>query len=214
MEVCIRVGVLADLLKETSSEADVWQERMDYVGEVLQRSGYFEHLEPDELPDLDSRSTRDCFPSEWIHRLRRVVAHVIEEPNWRAVPPQDDESATADEVYQRQSLIPNSHVICHCEHDGFYVPIDFRPLLGDVQDEMSGGLIGSSYRVFEELIACAASLDISFDGESLSDEQAHRISAASKTDPLRPEKTVWLRLFEAARLSIEHGTAICFRAKS
>jgi hypothetical protein len=45
----------------------------------------------------------------------------------------------------------------------------------------------------------------------LSDSEAEKINAAVEAEaPLWVEKAVWISLFEAARLSIQYGTAVCF----
>jgi hypothetical protein len=57
----------------------------------------------------------------------------------------------------------------------------------------------------------APALAINLEGEVLSDAEANKIrSDVESESPLWIEKAVWLTLFEAARLSIEHKTAICF----
>ncbi len=55
------------------------------------------------------------------------------------------------------------------------------------------------------------SLGIALDGGTLSDEEADRINSVVRATGLFwIELGVWLSLFEAARLSIQHRTAICF----
>jgi hypothetical protein len=62
-----------------------------------------------------------------------------------------------------------------------------------------------------ELIAVAPSLGISLSAGRLSDEEAARIDKIVEAEgPFWIEHLVWISLFEAARLSIEHKTAICF----
>jgi len=88
------------------------------------------------------------------------------------------------------------------------VPIDFRDVLyGDVP----GRILGSSPRLLAELRTLAAPLDIPLgpDG-SLDDAAAARLNAVTDSDPWWREKFAWLHLFEAARLSVELGTAIVF----
>jgi len=65
----------------------------------------------------------------------------------------------------------------------------------------------------EELAFIAPRLGIDMSGQSLGDAEAERLNqqVAAEVEPFRIEKIVWLSLFEAARLSIEHRTAICFQ---
>jgi hypothetical protein len=105
-----------------------------------------------------------------------------------------------------------SHLICHSDIEGYYVPIDFDEVLLDDDEEIAGGgLVGSSQRLLAELQAVAPALGIVLDGGRLPDEEAERISAdVHEEGELWIEKGVWLDLFEAARLSLQHGSAIVF----
>ena len=72
-------------------------------------------------------------------------------------------------------------------------------------------MLGSSYRLVEELQVVAPVLDIEVDNGELSDVEADRINGlADEEGPFWIEKTVWLSLFEAARLSLKYKVAICF----
>jgi hypothetical protein len=63
-----------------------------------------------------------------------------------------------------------------------------------------------------ELVAVAPSLGIALSNGVLADSEADRINREVEVEgPFWIEKAVWLSLFEAARLSIEHHTAICFQ---
>jgi hypothetical protein len=65
----------------------------------------------------------------------------------------------------------------------------------------------------QELASIAPRLGIGMNHLLLSDAEAERLNdeAAGQSDPLWIEKLVWVSLFEAARLSIEYETAICFQ---
>jgi hypothetical protein len=64
-----------------------------------------------------------------------------------------------------------------------------------------------------ELAFVAPRLGIAMNGLSLDDDEAERLNEqiVREADPLEREKIAWLSLFEAARLSIEHRTAIWFQ---
>jgi hypothetical protein len=65
--------------------------------------------------------------------------------------------------------------------------------------------------LLEELVRIAPKLGIALDDGQLSDAEADKINKDSESEEgLWIEKTVWISLFEAARLSIEHKTAVCF----
>ena len=72
-------------------------------------------------------------------------------------------------------------------------------------------MLGSSQRLLEELVFVAPALGIRLDDGRLSDEEAERIDALiDEDDGLYREYVSWLLLYESARLSIEHRTAIVF----
>ena len=90
-----------------------------------------------------------------------------------------------------------------------YIPIDFETVIEI--DDIPGLLLGSSHRLFQELIFVAPTLGVALDGQNLSNDQVERIEKIIYAEgPLHIELMVWILLFEAARLSIEHGTAIQF----
>lgn len=105
----------------------------------------------------------------------------------------------------------SSHLLCHSDCEGFYVPIDFsEPIFADEKD-IPGGMLGSSHGLMRELIAVAPYLNISLSGDELMDSEAERINESVESEgPFWIEKAVWISLYEAARLSIEYRTAICF----
>lgn len=105
-----------------------------------------------------------------------------------------------------------SHLICHSDTEGFYVPIPFQELvLSDNPEVPGGGIIGSSDTLFRELVSMAPALGIALAGNELADHEAKRLSSEIENEnALWIEKTVWFDLFEAARLSLEHDTAIVF----
>jgi len=74
-----------------------------------------------------------------------------------------------------------------------------------------GGMLGSSYKLREELVTVAPALGIFLLGDELSDEEADRISGRiDAEDGLQRELMAWLAAYEACRLSIEHKTAMVF----
>ncbi|NHZ82768.1 hypothetical protein F2P44_26325 [Massilia sp. CCM 8695] len=116
---------------------------------------------------------------------------------------------TADPALEAQLDRLKSHLVCHSDAEGFYVPVAF----GDpaFHAELPGGILGSSYRLLEELIVVAPAIGVELVNRALTDGEAARISQlASSEHGLYRELCAWLALYEAARLSIEHKTAIVF----
>jgi hypothetical protein len=150
------------------------------------------------------------FSYSFLHYLRRVAAYVSEYPNWKAQPFPDDEDPADDPLVDKYSTEYN-HLISHSDCDGYYLPIEFEEVLFDFSSRVPGGMIGSSFRLREELIAMAPALGIILNKTGdLNDDEAARIDTETEGAPLRREKMVWLALYEASRLSIQYKAAIYF----
>jgi hypothetical protein len=73
-------------------------------------------------------------------------------------------------------------------------------------------MIGPSLRLMAELVQITPALGIRLAGTLLPDEEAARLAGLTEhTSPIWREVIVWFSLFEAARLSLAHGSAISFR---
>ncbi|MEX0718718.1 MAG: hypothetical protein WD066_19140 [Planctomycetaceae bacterium] len=210
MGLAVGVGVLADTLENDSDGAQWFRESFESINEVLAENGLPPHQEPETLPPLDSRDTIGSFPYSWLHHLRRAAAYAAETPGWIATPFPESSDPATDPVVERRTFQLDSHLLCHSDCEGFYVPIRFEEVLFD-DDRISGGMLGSSFVLLDELIAVAPALGIRLGGSELSDDEVERINGeVDDESPLWIEQAVWLSLFEAARLSVRHGTAICF----
>lgn len=211
MGLAIETGVLADLIVNDPEGADWMRESLANVNEVLAENDLSQHCEPEQLPRMHSRARIHSFPYSFLHHLRRVYAYAMSDPEWRPTPVPAGEDPAEDPVVYDEFCMMSSHLLCHSDAEGFYLPIDFDDIISDDQDRVAGGLVGSSYRLMEELVSIAPMLNITLDGGKLSDAEADRINNASESETgMWIENTVWISLFEAARLSIEHKTAICF----
>ncbi|WP_418124964.1 hypothetical protein [Variovorax sp. 160MFSha2.1] len=238
MGLAVCVGMLAELLEDDPESAEGFEEELAEINRVLAAAGLPPHTEPRGPLELDSRASIDGFPYSFIHYLRRAYAHRVLAPDWVATPLADDVDPTADPKIQALLDGSESHLLCHSDAEGFYVPIDFQEVLfdGDGSDEdeeeddaqeeadeaegdadleelsgLPGGMLGSSQRLLEELVFVAPALGIRLENGKLSDEEAERIDALIDDDNgLYREYVSWLLLYESARLSIEHRTAIVF----
>ena len=239
MGLAVCVGMLAELLEDDPESAEGFEEELAEVNRVLAAAGLPPHIEPHGPLELDSRASIDGFPYSFIHYLRRAYAHRVLTPDWVATPLADDVDPTADPKIQALLDGSGSHLLCHSDAEGFYVPIDFKEVLfdGDGSEEdddedeedeeadhdaegdadieelsgLPGGMLGSSQRLLEELVFVAPALGIRLENGKLSDEEAERIDALIDDDNgLYREYVSWLLLYESARLSIEHKTAIVF----
>jgi hypothetical protein len=213
MGLAVSVGLLADLNKNDEEGAQWLRESLVRANEVLSEQDLSTHSEPETIGPLDDRSALGSFPYSFLHYLRRAYARWKLNPNAPAIPCPEGEDPTSDPAIDEVSSMMESHLLCHSDCEGFYFPIPFKDIVVDQgnQNRIVGGLLGSSYRLREELIQMAPCLGIELIEEGLSDRQADAITAdVEAQSPLWIERGVWLTLYEAARLSIQHRTAICF----
>ncbi|MCP3922486.1 MAG: hypothetical protein GY714_07875 [Desulfobacterales bacterium] len=213
MGLSVEIGMLADLVINDSEGAGWLLDSFKGVNEVLAENALPEHKEPKVLPEFCRRSELNSFPYSFIHHLRRVYARVVNDPDWIPVEVSDGEDPARDPFVEEESMMFSSHLLCHSDAEGFYLPIDFDEVLIDETDQerIPGGLVGSSYRLLDELKEIAPKLDIKLDGNQLSDDEAKKLNELiGSEENLHIEKLVWFTLFEVTRLSIEFKTAICF----
>lgn len=212
MGLGIEVGMLADLFEHDEEGAEWLREALANVNAVLAELQLPAHVEPESLPPMDDRSIIGSFPYSFLHHLRRAYARWKQNPDAPATPCPRDEDPASDPAVDDELFMFESHLLCHSDCEGFYLPLDFSNAIIDDknQDRIQGGFLGSSYRLHEELIAMAPCLNIR-DAACLSDQAANEIQQAVQSESeLWIEKGVWLTLYEACRLSKQHGTAICF----
>jgi hypothetical protein len=212
MGLSLSVGYLAWLNKEdVDPEAVSWlRENLVHVNRVLRANGLPEHVEPEELPRLVDRGLRG-FPYSWLHYLRRAVAFARQAPAEFGPLPEGQDASEDRHIDRELSVFMSSHLICHSDCEGYYVPIDFPEPLYDDSDELVGGILGSSQRALAEVILAAPLLGIDLqDGKPTKmavdtireeDDEAH---------PLWIERKVWLAMYEKFRLSTEHKSAVVF----
>ena len=212
MGLAITVGALAELQQEDPQGAQDLIASLEAANALLKQAGLPQHAEPATLPELQSRALIDSFPYSFLHYLRRAYAHAALDAQWRATPLPDGEEPGEDPVLDEAQDTFDSHLICHSDCEGFYFPLVFDEVVfADDGHELLGGMLGSSYKLREELVTVAPALGIFLLGDELSDEEAERINArVDAEDGLDRELVAWLAIYEACRLSIEHKTAIVF----
>ncbi len=213
MGLFVEVGQLARVAEEDPEYAWLTRDSFAVVNEVLREHGLPAHVEPEVLPDLEllNRAPLRGYPYDFLHYLRRVAVHARAKPTWRATPFPKSEKPTKDPMllaeYERDDR--GSHLLAHSDAEGYYVPIDFAEVLGD--ERLPGAYLGSSQRLYRELVELAPALGIPAFAGQIPDSQIAAISQVVDSEgPLWIELSVWIDLFEAARLSIEHRAAIYF----
>lgn len=213
MGLAIGVGMLAEFSARDPRAAARMRADFQYINQVLNSRGLEAHLEPEEFKrPLKTRASVTSFPYSWLHYLRRFAAHVMRDSKWVPYPIEPGEDPADDPVLRQMYRQLSSHLLCHSDSEGYYLPQDFEELILDPNHEIRGGVLGSSPRLQQELLLLADPLEIAVgDDGRLGDDIAQFVASQRSTGaPYAVERLVWLALFEAARLSIEHQTAIVF----
>lgn len=210
MSLAISVGVLAG--DQPDSDAAAYHRRnFGHVNRVLAANGLPPHEEPESLPDFPYRGQLISFPYAWTPYLHRAVAFARRAPD-QFRPVREGENPAKDKrVDAELYTFAESHLICHSDTEGYFVPIDFPDPLADQEGELPGRVLGSSQRALADLVRTAPLLGILLDGRELSDEVARAVSQEpDESHPYWIERKVWLSMFEAFRLSVEHGCAVVY----
>jgi hypothetical protein len=212
MSLSISVGVLAGGPDADPEAVEADRKAFRQINELLVANELPPHTEPESLPDLVYRGQLISFPYAWIPYLYRAVAYARRAPqSFRPVQagenPYKDKRVDA-ELY----TFAESHIICHSDTEGYFVPIDFRDLLVDNEPGgLVGRVLGSSQQALRELIKTAPLLGIPLDGDTLSDEAAREIaSEADEAHPYWIERKVWFSMFEAFRYSVACKCAVVY----
>ncbi len=213
MGLAIGVGMLAKFDGVDGKAAARIRRDIDAINTELEARDLRKHREPESFDEsLDSRASLTSFPYSWLHYLRRFAAHVMRDPKWVPYPVEPGEDPAEDPVLRQMYRDMDSHLLCHSDSEGYYVPVDFSELILDPEHEISGGVVGSSHQLRRELSVLSDALEIQLDDDGqLSDGVAQEVSEQRPTSiPFAIERLVWLALWESTRLSIERRTAIVF----
>jgi hypothetical protein len=205
MGLSVSVGQLAWCLAEGGDEEEIEYARRNVreVNRVLAENKLPPHVEPETLPPFNDRCRGVGLPYSMIHYLRRAVAYARRAPE-EFVPPMPGDPTEDPRVDDELTIHFDSHLICHSDGDGFYVPIDFpEPLYYD------GGILDSSQGAMRELVQVAPLLGITLVDGHLTDQMADVLNADGD-GPLRTERYVWFKLFERFRQSLEAGALVTF----
>jgi hypothetical protein len=189
-----------------------YRHRMQRLREALAGRG-IDWSEPDTAPPPSAmRKHLGSFPYSYLHYLRRAYAlYYLDLP----VTPTEsyDDVRAADPQIEDATLGLSSHLLCHADQSGYYVPARFDDPLFLDQSIAGAGMVGSSAGLLRELRRLAPHIGVELgEGGELSDAEAARLfdSDVDHDNPFGIEQTVWLTLHEACRASLAHGNAIVF----
>lgn len=207
MGLAITVGMLGSVAGDDEGVA-YFQAGFERLRLALEAAGASGYREPQRVT-ARMRPHVSSFPYSFLHYLRRAFARVASD---LPVTPVDAEGLAADDpLVEDEGSMLDSHLLCHSDAAGFYVPLDFdAPLFLD--DSLPGaGMIGSSQGLLRELRRVAPAIGVALEADgSLGDREAARLERVEDGAPLYREQIVWLTLHEACLASIASGAAIVF----
>lgn len=211
MGLAVSVGYLADM-KQHDEEGYEWAKKtFAEVNEVLESEGLQGWEEPEEIPGLRMRPHVGSFPYGCLHHLRRAYAYATEYPDDEVKPTGEDGYTDEDDsIVQDAMTLFSSHLLCHSDCEGLYVPVEFpNPIFSD---DVPGAMLGSSHALLDELREVAPHIGIRLEEGELPDAEAKRLYDATRdgSHPWDREYMVFLTLWETASASVRHATAIVF----
>ncbi|MFE4519161.1 hypothetical protein ACFRMQ_33825 [Kitasatospora sp. NPDC056783] len=214
MGLSISVGLLHDQARNDAEGLDRHRAAFARLGRALRAEGIsWQEPEPTDLPR--ARTFSAGFPYGYLTQLRRVLVLVeLGEPVTSALEVSELQYDRDCEKIRDETSMLASHLLCHSDSSGYYVPVDFEdPLFLPDEAEVEGaGIVGSSQRLLTELSGLASSIGIDLDGEG--DPCATGESGPSAgpvaDGPFETERFAWWQLYRACLASIAGGHAIVF----
>ncbi|MFJ8044097.1 hypothetical protein ACIRBX_26705 [Kitasatospora sp. NPDC096147] len=206
MGLSISVGMLQDQARNDPEGLEYHQRAFDRLHEALAAEGVAWQEPPLGGPQ-QSPAFSGGFPYRYLTLLRRVLALVNRsEP----VTPAEEDGAVWErdcELIQDEVSMFASHLICHADNAGYYVPVDFAdPLFLPAGTSVAGaGMVGSTQQLLRELTVIATALGID-------PEQAGGGGTAETEHggAFEAEWFAWGQLHHACRASLAEGQAIVF----
>lgn len=206
MGLSISVGLLYDQARNDPEGYEHHRRGFVRLGRALRAEGV-RWAEPEIAAPPSPHVFSGGFPYGYLTRLRRVLVLAGRGEPVVPVPQSGSEAWHRDlaRIDDETSLFA-SHLLCHADNAGYYVPVDFTdPLFLPPESGVAGaGMVGSSQLLLAELDGLASALGI-----RLTD--AHSVSVGlSDDDPFGPEKWAWGQLRQACLASIAGGHAVVF----
>jgi hypothetical protein len=225
MGLDVFVGILAALDDEEGVAH--YRGELAMVTATLKAAGLPTWHEPDVDPD--EAYDEQMYGYRGLHYLRRLAVHVAATG---VLPPPGGKDASDDPLLMRAydgapshaivvadavtpvgspeaALGGFDHLVHHSDADGYYVPVDFQPVI--IGERVVGDYLGSSHRLLDECLRLAKMMGLPEDLDPWSDAAEGAISDPSALwQQYRVESFSCLRLIAAARTSISTGAAITF----
>lgn len=207
MGLGISVGMLCDQARNDPEGFKIHRGDFDRLTHALAEAG-IEWREPDVIHESGEHDYSGGFPYSYLAHLRRAFTLTQLGETVSAASTVSDEHYKRDQVKVADEMTMfSSHLLCHADYAGYYIPVDFPdPLfLPDVPDAEGAGMVGSTQQLLQELVSFAPAIGIRLDVMGTPEQ-----TQAPDGDPFDAEKYAWLQLYGACRASIESGHAIVF----
>lgn len=213
MGLSISVGLLHDLARHDAEGLDYHRRGFARLSKALQAEGINWH-EPEIADPPRAHTFSGGFSYGYLTHLRRVLALTnFGEPVTPALSVSKRQYDSDCEKIRDEVSTLASHLLCHADHAGYYVPVDFDdPLFFPDEAEVEGaGMVGSSQRLLAELSGIAPSIGIIVDDGVPSGMEEAELAEGPETDePFATERLAWHQLHQACLASIGGGHAIVF----
>ncbi len=205
MGLAITSGEYAYFLEEDPEGAEWLEEDLLKINLALKEKGFREHTEPKKIPETNM-SCIEGFPYSFLHYLRRVYA--LNELGEKITPTNGEITEQDESIIEKVSGKLSSHLLCHSDAEGYYVPIEFNDVI--FNSELPGEILGSRQKLFSEIIKIANLINIEVIDNSISEITESELAEANENNPYYIERVVWFALYENCKNSIEHNTLISF----
>ncbi|SCF93519.1 hypothetical protein [Streptomyces sp. Ncost-T10-10d] len=214
MGLSISVGLLYDQARNDAEGLDHHRRSFARLGQALTAEGISWH-EPEITDPPRAHTFSSGFPYGYLTHLRRILVLAnLGEPVTPALAVSKRQYDHDCEKIRDETSMLASHLLCHADNAGYYVPVDFDdPLFLPDEAKVEGaGMVGSSRRLLAELSGIAASIGIDLDDKGVpSDPEGTGPAAGPAIDgPFETERFAWYELYQACLASITGGHAIVF----
>lgn len=212
MGLGISVGMLCDQARNDPEGFEVHRGEFEQLARALAKEG-IEWSEPEVIHPSGEHDFSAGFPYSYLMHLRRVFALVQLGEEVAPVSAVSDEQYEHDKVkIDDEMAMFSSHLLCHADYAGYYVPVDFAdPLFLPEEAEVAGGgMVGSSQRLLAELVEVAGAIGIRLDEAGMLSAAEEAALIAADGEPFGAERYTWLQLYRACLASVESGHAIVF----
>ncbi len=205
MGLGISIGDLAYCLEDDPEGAEWIEEDFEALNECLKSNGLTEHTEPKVLPEI-KMSCVTSFPYSFLHHLRRVYA--LNKLGKPVIPISGKLTKEDDAIIAEVTARMDSHLLCHSDNEGYYVPIEFDDIL--IDENIAGSVVCSSQKLLTEILSIASFIDIDTSYGEISADMENVLAKANESHPFYVERVVWFALYENAKNSVKHKTIISF----